>query len=51
MKKIDRMAAINLAKGIQSLYDNRENDKMADFVIEASTGEQIKVHPLILLSR
>ena len=45
------MAATNLAKCIQRLYQNRENDKMADFVIESSDGKQIKVHPLILLSR
>ena len=46
-----RMAATNLAKCIQRLYHNRENDEMADFVIESSDGKEIKVHPLILLSR
>ena len=45
------MAAINLAKSIQRLYKNRDDDKLADFVIESSDGKQIKVHPLILLSR
>ena len=30
---------------------NRENDSLADFIIESNDGTQFKVHSLILLSR
>ena len=40
-----------LAASIQRLYEKREEDNMADYIIESKDGVQIKVHPLILLSR
>ena len=45
------MAATNLAKCIQKLYQNRDDDNLADFVIESSDRKQIKVHSFILSSR
>ena len=40
-----------LVASIQRLYEKREVDNMADYSIESKDGHQIKVHPLILLSR
>ena len=40
-----------LATSIQRLYEKREEDKLADFIIESKDGVQTKVHSLILLSR
>ena len=40
-----------LVASIQRLYEKREEDNMADYIIESKDGVQIKVHPLILLSR
>ena len=40
-----------LAASIQRLYEKRDKDDLADFVIESKDGVQTKVHSLILLSR
>ena len=53
-KYCHRMSSIvktALAASIQRLYEKREEDNMADYIIESKDGVQIKVHPLILLSR
>ena len=36
---------------MQRLFENREKDNLADFVIESNDGTKFKVHSLILLSR
>ena len=36
---------------LQRLHDNREEDEIADFIIESKDGVQTKVHSQILLSR
>ena len=40
-----------LLSSIQSLYNQRDTDNLADFVIESKDGEKLNVHSLILFSR
>ena len=47
MSLSEKIARISM----QRLFDNREKDNLADFIIESKDGTQFKVHSLILHSR
>ena len=46
-----RLSEKSALASMQRLFENREKDNLADFVIESNDGTKFKVHSLILLSR
>ena len=45
------MAEKALASSIQRMYNQKDSDNFADFVIESEDGGETKVHSFILISR